>query len=108
MTPITEETLKAIHKHSFKNKEEVLNSAKCACFHCFRIYDPNDIDTFLTEDNGKGTALCPYCLVDTVIGDASGFELTDKLIDAVADYYLRGHTRDDMKGFEGPEIVLLD
>jgi hypothetical protein len=108
MTPITEETLKAIHKHSFNNREEVFNSAKCACFNCFRIYGPNEIDTFLTEDDGKGTAICPYCFVDSVIGDASGLELTDDLVDALADYYLRGHTRDDMKGFDGPQIVVLD
>ena len=105
MIQITEETLKAMHKHSFKNKEEVLNSAKCACFNCFRIYDPKEIDTVLTEDDGKGTVLCPYCLVDMVIGGASGFELTDELIDAVADYYILSHTRGDMKGFEGYRVI---
>lgn len=108
MPSFTKETLKAIHKHSFKNKEEVLNSAKCACFHCFRIYGPDEIDTFFTEKDGRETVLCPYCLVDTVIGDASGYELTDELIDAMASYYLRGLTRDEMKGFDGPEIVELD
>ena len=47
-------------------------------------------------------------MCDTIIGNASGFELTDDLIDAIAYEYLRGLTRDEMKDFDGPEIVILD
>lgn len=42
------------------------------------------------------------------IGDAAGFELSDRLIDALAYYYFRGRTREDMRDFKGPEIVILE
>lgn len=102
------EEFKKIHKHSFKNKEELQKSNKCACFHCFTVFSVEDIDMYLSEKDGKQTALCPYCLCDTLIGDASGYELTDELVDALAYEYLHGLTRDEMEGFEGPEIVELD
>ena len=108
MTSISKETLKDIHNHSFKNKEEILHSKRCVCFHCFKTYDADDIDTYLGEDDGKETALCPLCITDTVIGDACGYELTDEVVDALADQYLNGLTRDEMNGFNGPEIVELD
>ena len=108
MTSFTAEYLKSVHNHSFKNKEEISKSVDCYCFHCFKIYASNEIEYYLSEKDGKETALCPYCLCDTVIGDACGYELTDELIDALAYKYLYYLTRDDMKGFDGPEIVELD
>jgi hypothetical protein len=99
----TRKVLSVIHKHSLKNKFEVLNSKKCACFHCFRIYDPIDIDTYLQENDGQETALCPLCITDTIIGDASGFNLTDEMIDALACEYFHGLTRYRMKGSGDPD-----
>lgn len=100
--------LKQVHEHSFKNKEEILRSCKCLCFHCFRTYNSNDVEMFIPENDGNETALCPLCITDTLIGDASGFELSDQLIDELAYKYLRGLTRKDMEDFDGPEIVELD
>ena len=37
-------------------------------------------------DDGK-TALCPYCSVDSVIGDASGIELNPKLLNELNKMY---------------------
>ena len=103
----TKKVLSVIHKHSSKNKFEILNSHKCACFHCFRIYDSTDVETFLKDNDGEETALCPVCTTDTIIGDASGFNLTDELIDTLAYEYLHGLTRGDSAG-NGTIIVELE
>ena len=67
MSSITKETLKTVQEHSFKNKKEEFNSVKCAFFHCFQIFNSNEVDTFLTEDDGKEIALCPHFISDTPI-----------------------------------------
>ena len=103
----TKKALSVIHKHSFNNKFEILNSHKCACFHCFRIYDSADVDTFSKETDGQETALCPLCISNTIIGDASGFNLTDELIDTLAYEYLQGLTRGESDG-NGPTIEELE
>lgn len=108
MSSFSKEELEKAHKHSFKNKDEVAKSIKCVCFHCFRTFPPKEIETYLGENDGKETALCPYCMCDTIIGDASGITLSDDLIDAIAYEYLHGLTRDDMKDIDGPKIVILD
>jgi hypothetical protein len=105
MSLYTRKALSVIHKHSIKNKVEVLNSVKCACFHCFRIYESVAVDTFLQENDGQETALCPTCITDTIIGDASGFNLTDEMIDALANQYLRGLTRGEIKAADGRSRV---
>jgi hypothetical protein len=104
----SKEELKKAHSHSYKNKDELSKSNKCSCFHCFQTFHSKEIETYLGEYDGKETALCPYCMFDTIIGDASGIELADDLIDALAYKYLHGLTRDEIKNSGGPEIVILD
>ena len=77
---MTDRELNAIHKHSFMNRDEVTHSKNCGCFYCERIYptyvmDPEEDFT----DWGK-TALCPYCGIDSVIGDASRIPLSEELL----------------------------
>lgn len=77
---MTREDLDKIHKHSIYNEEEVKNSKKCGCFYCGNIYIPVDVSDYTTEHNGKKTAWCPFCGIDSVIGDASGYEITEELL----------------------------
>ena len=72
--PIT--LLSAAHKHSFKNRPEVMASDRCGCFHCHAIFAPNEVDYWVTDDGGD-TATCPSCTVDSVIGSASGLPVED-------------------------------
>ena len=64
--------LENAHRHSFRNRVEIEQSLKCGCFSCGSIFDATEVEDYI--DDGK-TALCPYCSVDSVIGDASGIEL---------------------------------
>lgn len=50
-------------------------SIKCGCFECYHIFDAKKI----TENFEPGELIiCPNCDFDTIIGDASGFPVTDK------------------------------
>ena len=55
-------------KLSFKNKEKVLNAKKCYCYYCKKEINKDKIE-WLIEKDGKETALCPECMVDSVITD---------------------------------------
>lgn len=60
------------HKFSSHHRESILKSKKCGCFYCLHIFLPNEIQMWVDEDEkGIGqTAICPYCSIDSVIGDS--------------------------------------
>lgn len=62
------------HACCTRNREMLEKDARCGCFHCLRVYDPVQIQKWI--DNGQ-TALCPHCGVDSVIGEGTGYPLTD-------------------------------
>ena len=64
--------LKNAHRHSVRNRGEIERSSQCGCFSCGSIFDATEVEDY--TDDGE-TALCPYCDVDSVVGDASGIEL---------------------------------
>lgn len=61
------------HRYSNNNREILDKSARCGCFYCLNIYSPHKIIAW--TDNGE-TAICPYCGIDSIIGDASGVLLS--------------------------------
>lgn len=75
---------KDIHEHSMNNHTELKLSLRCGCFTCGRLFDATEVEDYI--DDGK-TALCPYCSVDSVIGDASGIELNPKLLNELNKMY---------------------
>lgn len=72
----TEGVLVAAHKHCARHEREVMESTLCGCFYCRETFPPVEIEDWL--DDEPPTALCPRCGIDSVIGDASGFPVTDK------------------------------
>lgn len=68
------ELYEAAHDCSFKNKEQIEQSKICGCFSCCRIFPASEVTSYLPD--AKPTAICPYCHIDSVIGDASGFPIT--------------------------------
>ena len=69
---------KQAHDCSIRNKEQLAKSKKCGCFNCGEIFPPSEITDYVSD--GEPTALCPYCHIDSVIGDASGFPITPKFL----------------------------
>jgi hypothetical protein len=69
------ETLDAAHRHSANHKAELDISDVCGCFFCREVFAVNDIEEWVEDESG--TAVCPHCGVDAVIGSASGFPVAD-------------------------------
>jgi hypothetical protein len=55
---------------SKKNRRGLLKSALCHCFQCTMQSPPSQIEFWIDDEQ---TALCPSCLMDTLIGDRSAF-----------------------------------
>jgi hypothetical protein len=69
------ETLKAAHRHCGRHRAEIERSEVCGCCYCRRTYPPTEIVRWI--DRGEGTALCPHCGIDSVIGSASPYPVSD-------------------------------
>ena len=65
------------HDHCTNNKEELINSEFCGCFHCLEIFSGGKIKEWTDEGT---TALCPFCGIDAVIGDKSGYPITKEFL----------------------------
>ena len=63
--------LDAAHRHAAANAREIELSAVCGCFYCCTSYGAAEVDRYLAD----GTAVCPHCAIDSVLGDASGLPI---------------------------------
>jgi hypothetical protein len=77
--------LELAHRHSSGHRDEVLASELCGCFFCCQTFPPSEIEHWLNE--AGGTALCPRCAVESVIGSRSGFALTQEFLQEMHDYW---------------------
>jgi len=71
----SQETLTAAHHRCRFNRSELKQSDLCGCFYCCSTFFHSDIEDWLIE--GDGTAFCPECGIDSVIGSASGYPVSD-------------------------------
>lgn len=55
------------------------NEKKCGCFYCCKIFSPNEIEDWC-EDEPDRTAICPYCWIDSVIGESFVYFCMTKLL----------------------------
>lgn len=67
------------HKHSINHKSIILKDKKCGCFYCLAIFSPTEITEWI-EDKIDGTAICPHCGIDSIIGESSGFPITEEFL----------------------------
>lgn len=77
------------HKHSLNNQTELDASTVCGCFHCQKIFSPNEIVAWAGWGSGGAegsdaaevlTAQCPKCGSESVIGDKSGYSITPQFL----------------------------
>ena len=85
-----EEQVDAAHSHSIRHRDEILSSRKCGCFYCLKIFTPSEINEWcdpirpmVGAEFVSQTAKCPSCGIDSVIGDASGFEICPEFLGAM-------------------------
>ncbi len=85
--------IRAAHKHSVGNREELKRSKVCGCFFCQEIFSPDEIRNYTVDfpdgtlESRIATAICPYCWVDSIIGDASGFPVEEDFLKAMGEYF---------------------
>ena len=75
----------AAHKFSSNHKTELQKDKICGCFYCLKIFNPNEIKEWIKDS--EGTALCPYCGIDSVIGAYSGFPITTDFLSEMKAYW---------------------
>ena len=106
------EYIKAAHKHTIRNYNEILQSKSCTCMYCGYHFDPEDLTNpieTVTENDGERTVLCNNCSVDSVIGDKSGLPVTDVLFIArFSREWFNGYSRLDDIGFSSDKIDIVN
>lgn len=72
------------HSAASNHMAQLKQDERCGCFYCLRIFDPAEIEEWIIADNPidkGGTAICPYCGVDSVIGESSGYPLSVEFLE---------------------------
>ena len=74
--------VQAAHVHSSNHRAEIAGSTLCGCFYCCATFASAEIVEWVDENpQGEGqTALCPRCGIDSVIGERSGFPITEEFL----------------------------
>lgn len=89
----SKKTLSLAHKASFANKKSLKHDKVCGCFHCLTIFNPKEITRYIPERGiisyftGESTAVCPYCCMDSVLGESSGFSITKEFLTEMKNYF---------------------
>ena len=77
--------LRAAHAYSLNNMPALAKDRSCGCFHCLKVFDPREITEYV-EDR-TGSAICPYCGIDSILGESAGFPLTEDFLKAMRRYW---------------------
>ncbi len=86
MKQFKEDDLIAAHKWSFGNEETLKKMQLCGCFYCLNTFSSAEIEDYI-EDKPYATALCPYCEIDSVIGEVSGFPISKEFLQEMYDWW---------------------
>ena len=83
----SDEALKALHKKSIRNEEEILRFKSCCCFECVNFFASTDIVEWLDEGDQK-TAMCPRCGFDTVLPNDPNSPISEALLKEMQTVYI--------------------
>lgn len=81
----TEAIIRA-HKYSINHRSSIIKDKICGCFYCLKIFRPDEISSWI-DDASDQTALCPYCGIDSVLGENSGFPITINFLTKMNSYW---------------------
>ena len=87
ITEREEEELQEAHYRSFKNMDALRKEQLCGCFACLKIFSSSEIKEYVVEKGGGGTAVCPFCDIDSVQGESAGFPITEEFLKKMQRYY---------------------
>ncbi|MEB9972524.1 cytoplasmic protein [Bacillus cereus] len=78
-------SLKAAHSSVVITRKNLKEDNLCGCFYCLEIFHPSEIKEWI--DSNESTALCPYCEIDSIIGQSSGFPITKEFLSEMNKYW---------------------
>jgi hypothetical protein len=75
-------------KFASNHRQSLVNDKVCGCYYCLEIFSPSEIVEWSFENGSKKvvTAICPYCLIDSVIGESSGYPITKEFLKEMQKY----------------------
>ena len=73
------------HRFCSNHKDELQKDKICGCFYCLKIFSPTEIVQWIQDK--KGTAICPYCGTDAVMGEHSGYPITKEFLARMNKYW---------------------
>jgi hypothetical protein len=82
---------KQAYKHATANREELARSGQAACFYCRQFFPAKTVERWLND----GTAFCPLCQIDSVIGDASSLPMTDDFLRLMHHHWFERNPAED-------------
>lgn len=85
---LNKKELKNFIKFATSNRNELEKDSKCGCYYCGTIFSPKEITQWI-EDRDGDTAVCPYCSVDSVVGESCGYQINKELLDQLYTYWFR-------------------
>lgn len=72
------------HRHCTRNRKQLRTPQTCGCFYCLAIFNSQEIHSWIEHE---GTALCPRCMIDSVIGASSGVSISPAFLKKMHDYW---------------------
>jgi len=72
------------------NKDQLEKSSRAGCYFCEMIFDPSEITEWVDDND---TALCPRCGIDSVLGSASGYDLSLETLSNLHRYWFEGRSK---------------
>jgi hypothetical protein len=90
-----------IRAHDFcnNNRKQLEKDQMCGCFYCLEIFHSTEIKKWIGLDYND-TALCPYCEIDSVIGESSGFPITIEFLEEMCEKWFLTSVPFDSVAFE--------
>lgn len=90
------------HKFCSNHGDKLINDRICGCFYCLSIFSPSEIHRWIKHKKpvktGKFdewiidehlTAFCPYCGIDSVIGESSGYPITKDFLEKMNERWFK-------------------
>ena len=96
-----DKTLLAAHGCSKDHRAQIDASSLCGCFCCLSTFQPTKIETWIDDET---MALCPFCEIDAVIGDASGCPITKEFLSEMCEFWFGDLPKED-RSVEKPVVI---
>ena len=74
----------AAHKFSSNHRKQLMNDSLCGCFYCLEVFSPSEIIAWVDR---YSTAICPYCNIDSIIGESSGYSINRTFLTRMNEYW---------------------